>query len=243
MVRIWSAILALLLAFGILPVQAQALQPRASIVSFGLWDAQKLFRLEAARGAAVLAKDFGAGPRVTIRANTPRHPDATPAALAEALRLTARGMDKERDVLFVLLTSHGSQDGIAVRIGRGVVLISPAALGAMLARTGVKHRVLIISACYSGVFANALADADTLVLTAADADHPSFGCTNTATSTYFGQALFNEALRQTRSLPQAFELAKVSIAKRERAQKFDPSNPQMRGGENVLPLLDALAGK
>ena len=241
MIWIRFVILELSLALGAVPVLGQSPQPRASIVAFGLWDAQKLFRLEAARGAAVLAKDFAAGPRVIVRANTPGHADATPSALADALKAAAQGMDKERDVLFVLLTSHGSQDGIAVRIGRGVVLISPAALGAMLARTGVKHRVLIVSACYSGVFADALADADTLVLTAADADHPSFGCTNTATSTYFGQALFNEALRKTRSLPQAFQLAKASIAKRERAQKFDPSNPQMRGGQNVLPLLDALA--
>jgi Peptidase C13 family len=46
----------------------------------------------------------------------------------------------------------------------------------MLARTGVRHRVVVISACYSGVFIPRLANPDMLVITAADADHPSFGC-------------------------------------------------------------------
>jgi len=40
-----------------------------------------------------------------------------------------------------------------------------------------------------------LANPDTLVITAADADHPSFGCRDKAKWTYFGNAFFNIALR------------------------------------------------
>jgi hypothetical protein len=49
-------------------------------------------------------------------------------------------------------------------------------LADMLARTGMRYKVVVISACYSGVFIPRLANPDTLVITAADADHPSFGC-------------------------------------------------------------------
>jgi hypothetical protein len=40
------------------------------------------------------------------------------------------------------------------------------------------------------VFVPALADARTLVITAAAADRPSFGCEDGATWTYFGDAFF-----------------------------------------------------
>lgn len=210
---------------------------RVSIVAFGLWDEQNVFQLEASRGAAILAQDFSAGGRVTVRANTRRRGDATPQALRDALLDTARKMDAERDVLVVLLTSHGSPEGIAVKIGRQVQVISPQRLGAWLAATGIKRKVIIVSSCYSGVFADALADAQTLVITAADSTHPSFGCTSTATWTYFGQAFLGHALHQTHSLAKAFALARAEIGARERAQRFDPSNPQMKGGEAVLPVL------
>ena len=220
---------------------AQSGVPRSSIVSFGLWDAQSVFQLESARGARILAQDFHARSRVIVRANSPGRAGATPGALAAALVTGARGLDLENDLLIVFLTSHGSAEGIAVKIGRNVRLIAPSALKEMLAATGVRHKLIIVSACYSGVFADALADPDTLVITAADAGHPSFGCTNTARWTWFGEAFLGEALRQTRSIKQAFELASSSIARRERLEKFDPSNPQMRGGENVVPILNALA--
>lgn len=210
---------------------------RVSIVAFGLWDEQNVFQLEASRGAAILAKDLAAGGRVIVRANTKRRADATPQALREALIDSARNMDAERDVLVVLLTSHGSADGIAVKIGRQIQMISPQQLGTWLAATGIKRKVIIVSSCYSGVFADALANAQTLVITAADSSHPSFGCTSTATWTYFGEAFLGHALRQTHSLAKAFAQARAEVGARERAQRFDPSNPQMRGGEAVLPLL------
>jgi hypothetical protein len=74
----------------------------------------------------------------------------------------------------------------------------------MLDRTGVRHKVVVISACYSGVFIPRLADADTLVITAADAHHASFGCEDKAKWTYFGDAFFDVALQPAKSLKDAF---------------------------------------
>ncbi len=73
-----------------------------------------------------------------------------------------------------------------------------------------------------GVFIPRLADADTLVITAADANHASFGCEDKAKWTYFGDAFFNVALRRAKSLKDAFLLARSLVSKRELRQGFDP---------------------
>jgi Peptidase C13 family len=86
--------------------------------------------------------------------------------------------------------------------------VTPSNLADMLDRTGVRHKIVIISACYSGVFIPRLAEADTLVITAADANHSSFGCRDKAKWTYFGDAFFNVALRRAKSLNDAFLLAR-----------------------------------
>jgi hypothetical protein len=148
-------------------------------------------------------------------------------------------MDAENDVLFVILTSHGSPDGLAVKAGRLTQTLTPSTLADMLGRTGVRHKVVVISACYSGVFIPRLANPDVLVITAADADHPSFGCEDKARWTYFGDAFFNVALRRAKSLQEAFVVARALVRKRELRERFEPSNPLMAGGANVQPLLIA----
>jgi hypothetical protein len=107
----------------------------------------------------------------------------------------------------------------------------------MLNASGARYRVIIISACYSGVFARALAAPRTLVITAAAPDRPSFGCEDGATWTYFGDAFFNQALRRSRTLDDAFCRARDIVTKRERKEGFKPSRPQMAGGSEVLALL------
>ena len=148
-------------------------------------------------------------------------------------------MNGESDILFLILTSHGSPDGLAVNAGRVIETLQPSNLAEMLERTGVRHKVVVISACYSGVFIPRLADADTLVITAADAQHPSFGCQDKAKWTYFGDAFFNVALRRSNNLKEAFLLARSLVSKRELRQGFEPSRPQMAGGGNVEPLFVA----
>ena len=120
-----------------------------------------------------------------------------------------------------------------------LTVITPTRLAAILDRTGVRHKVVVLSACYSGIFIPRLANADTLVITAADRNHPSFGCTDKAKWTYFGDAFFNLALRQSATLKEAFTLARSLVLTWELRSGFEPSQPQMAGGENVEPLLVA----
>ena len=118
-------------------------------------------------------------------------------------------------------------------------MLTPPNLAEMLTRTGVRHKAVVISACYSGVFIPPLAGPDALVITAADANHPSFGCQDGAKWTYFGDAFFNVALRKAKSVTDAFATARELVLKRELRERFQPSNPQMAGGANVEPLLIA----
>jgi hypothetical protein len=209
---------------------------KVSVVSFGLFGDQGVFKSEATGAAQVVVSRFGGGPN-NVQYNSKKGGGATIEALAKSLQVAAKGMDAEKDVLFLILTSHGSPAGLAVKAGRLTQTLTPPNLADMLARTGVRHKVVIISACYSGVFIPRLANPDLLVITAADANHPSFGCEDKAKWTYFGDAFFNVALRQARSVKDAFVVARALVQKRELREHFEPSSPQMAGGSDVLPLL------
>jgi Peptidase C13 family len=238
--RLCAPLVALFLAFAPLfaSVHAAEHHRRVTVVSFGLFGPQGVFRREATAAAHIAASRFGADP-VVVRFNTKTGGDATVETLAATLQAEAKRMNGQSDILFLILTSHGSRDGLAVTTGRVIETLQPSNLAEMLKRTGIRHKVVIISACYSGVFIPPIANADTLVITAADAQHPSFGCQDKAKWTYFGDAFFNVALRQSNNLKDAFLLARSLVSKRELRQGFEPSNPQMAGGANVEPLLVA----
>jgi hypothetical protein len=238
--RLGAALIALVLAVApsVLPAHAVEDARKVSVVSFGLFGDQGVFRSEATGAAQIVAGRFGSGP-VNVKYNSKKGGSATVEALATSLQAAANGMDAESDVLFLILTSHGSRGGLVVKAGRLMQMLTPANLADMLARTGVRHKVVVISACYSGVFIPHLANPDVLVITAADADHPSFGCRDKAKWTYFGDAFFNVALRQAKSVQDAFVVARALVLKRELHERFEPSNPQMAGGANVQPLLAA----
>jgi hypothetical protein len=211
---------------------------KVSVVSFGLYGDQGVFRREATGAAEVVAGRFGSG-SIDVRYNSKTGGGATIQALAKSLLAAAYGLDTENDILFLILTSHGSPDGLAVKAGRFMQTLTPSNLAEMLARTGVRHKVVVISACYSGVFIPHLATPDVLVITAADAEHSSFGCQDKARWTYFGDAFFNVALRQAKSLKDAYVIARALVRKRELSDHFKPSNPLLAGGANVQPLLVA----
>ena len=99
----------------------------------------------------------------------------------------------------------------------------------------------MVSACYSGSFIDELASPTTVIITASAADKMSFGCTNSAEMTYFGQAFFAESLRGNTSFEAAFKDARLRVNERETAMGFEPSEPQMVIGslmETALPAFE-----
>jgi hypothetical protein len=238
--RLAAPLIALVLAVAPLgsPVHAVEGARKVSVVSFGLFGDQGVFRREATAAAQVVAGRFGSGP-INVQYNSKKGGSATIETLAMSLQAAANELDSENDILFLILTSHGSPAGLAVKAGRLMQTLTPGKLADMLAWTGVRHKVVVISACYSGVFIPRLANPNMLVITAADAEHQSFGCRDKAKWTYFGDAFFNVALRQAKSLTDAFFVARTLVQKRELREHVEPSNPLIAGGANVQPLLIA----
>ena len=214
-------------------------EAKGYIVALGLSDDLNVFHSEATRAAAILARYYARGAAAPlVFTNSRNSRAATIESLRGALTQASSRMDREKDILFVFLTSHGSQQGVQIKAGKRRSILQPAELGGLLRETNARNKVLIISACYSGVF-TPLADLRTLVITAADATHPSFGCEETAKWTYFGRAFFSQAMPKTNNLRDTFVLARSLILARERKRGYQPSNPQMRGGEDFVTRLRA----
>jgi len=174
-------------------------------------------------------------------------PLATRDNLAAAVRALAQVMDKDEDVLILFMTSHGTRGGFGLQLpGRPLVELAPRDLAGMLNGAGIRHRVVVVSACYSGVFVRPLANDDTIVITASDARNPSFGCAPGRDWTFFGDAFFNRNLRPGVDLRSAFNDARVLISEWELADGLPPSNPQAHFGgalvEKLAPLFAAKAG-
>lgn len=206
------------------------------ILSFGLWGPQSVFESEAKNAARVLEASLKTKNRTIIGVNTKSRAGATPQIIRSAVQSVSRVIEPD-DVLVFFLTSHGSADGAAIVARDEQTLITPDNVQRLLDESGARYRVVIVSACYSGVFARTLADGRTLVITAASSDRSSFGCRDGATWTYFGDAFFNKSLRGEPRLDVAFEKARALVSQREQREGFDPSNPQIAGGAEVLERL------
>ena len=169
-------------------------------------------------------------------------PLATATNLAFTLKQIGKLMDTEEDVLLLYLTSHGSETHELSVSFWPLALndITPEKLNAMLDEAGIKWRVIVISACYSGGFANALQGSTTLVATAAAADKTSFGCGTESEFTYFGEAVFKDQLNHQSSFITAFQQANMSIGQREVREKLEASMPQLSIGAEIKPKLEQL---
>ncbi|WP_313457741.1 C13 family peptidase [Pseudomonas sp.] len=199
---------------------------------------QSVFLREADYVSNMLRVRFGAHGQVTLvnhRDQMATRPMATRESLSRAARTLAERSGPE-DLVFIYLTSHGSQDHQLVLDQPRLQLadLSADALASALAPLKNRDKVIVISACYSGGYIAPLKDEHTLIMTAARADRVSFGCSEEADFTYFGDALFAQALNQTDDLKQAFELARDSVAERERREGFEASEPQMWAPPAVL---------
>jgi hypothetical protein len=168
-------------------------------------------------------------------------PRAEPRNFAAAVHAVAGVMDRNEDVLLLMMTSHGDAQGFALQLpGKVTATLTPQEVAATLAREGITNRLVIVSACYSGIFLPPLANDDTVVLTAADDKSASFGCATQREWTYFGDAFFRQSLRPGTGLRAAFEQARVLIHGWELMDKAKPSNPQAHFGPALMAKLEPL---
>ncbi len=218
----------------------------AYVVTIAL-DSDPVFAREAREAGRVLGQRYDAAGRTVMLAGPDGARDDLPHGSIESLIVSlaaiAEVMDANEDVLVLYTTSHGNELGLAYHYGdTGYGVLSPARFKAVLEELGIKRRILMLSACFSGVFVDPLADPDTAILTAAASNRSSFGCEAENDWTFFGDALVNNALRSPKPLAQAADDAVNLIAKWEAERRLLASLPQVRIGNGVgewLPALEA----
>jgi len=220
--------------------------PKAFFLGFAGVGEQKVFAQEIGLASRVLSERYGMESRGLSLINDQRDLERAPLASVSGLKYALRGlaarMNLDRDVLFLVISSHGASEP-AIAVSNSDLPLNDMTdedLAGALSDSGVKWRVIIISACYAGGFIDALKNPRTIVITAAAADRTSFGCSNDRDLTYFGEAFFRDALPEARSLRDAFERAKSAIASREGRERVDASKPQAYFGAELETKLAAM---
>lgn len=226
-----------------------ALQPQragqidAYVVSVAL-DSDPVFGREAREAAKVLTRRYDASGRALVLTRGADTPAGSLESLTLGLARVAELMDKQQDVLVLYATSHGAKIGIAYHDGdEGYGILSPARLAEILDELGIRNRLLILSACYSGVFVPLLSNETTALLTAASSERTSFGCRAENDWTFFGDALVNHALRKPQPLDDALIEAREMISGWEMSNRLPSSNPQATVGEGVEAWLVPLEAR
>jgi hypothetical protein len=134
----------------------------------------------------------------------------------------------------VYFTSHGSPSGIVM----GDDTYAPSSLAQMLDNTcSTRPTVVIVSACFSGVFVPALEAPNRMILTAARPDRTSFGCGSSNYYTFFDQCVL-ETLPASSDFLSLGRGVQVCVAARERKEHMaPPSEPQLWIGAEAQTSL------
>jgi hypothetical protein len=226
-----------------------ALQPQRAgtvdaYVVVAALDSDGVFGREAREAGRVLARRYDAAGRTIVLASGGTEPRGSPNNLAAALARVAEAMDPREDVLVLYTTSHGAPWGVVYNDSdSGFGAMSPTWLWLTLQTLGIQNRLLIVSACYSGVFVPMLASDTTAILTAASGERSSFGCQADADWTFFGDALINHALRKPQPLAVAAAEAQRTIAGWEKQGDLIPSEPQVSIGAGTGAWLGAIEAR
>jgi hypothetical protein len=219
--------------------------PGVYFVGFAGDGDQAVFRREALYAAQAFGARFDSAQRSVLLINDVQdrnsYPLASVSGLAQTLKLLTSRMNPDEDVLVLFLTSHGSEEGLEVQNGTiPLAQLAPADLRQALDDSGIRWRVVVVSACYAGVFLDELKTDTTAVVTAADAEHSSFGCDPDRELTWFGEAFLKDALPGSDSLEGAFHKAAALIARREEAEHQVHSSPQLFIGPLMRAKLEEL---
>lgn len=220
----------------------------AYVLVVGL-DSDPVFGREAREAGKVLSRRFdGAGRTLVLAGGDGRGGGALAMGSLHALNLALARvgelMDPAEDVLVLYTTGHGAPYGMTYRDGdEGFGVLTPARLAGLLDELGIRNRLLILSACYSGAFVPALYGETTALFTAASAGRTSFGCAADNDWTFFGDAMVNRALRKPQPLAAASAEALKLVGEWEAGKGYGPSYPQVSIGGRVDSWLKPLEAR
>ena len=210
-------------------------------VGFASFSAQDVFANEARHVEALFQRSLDAEGRTALLVNSRDALDSLPLANGHNLGAVLRGisakMDRE-DLLYLHMTSHGSTaHEFSVSFENlGLNDLSAADIGRIVNEADLPWRIIVVSACYSGGYIDALKSPTTLVMTASDAKKASFGCEHGREFTYFGKALYQDNLADS-DYPAAFQRAVEAVTLREEQEGLEPSEPQIWVGAAIADKL------
>jgi hypothetical protein len=206
------------------------------------WAGLDVFAKEIDGGLASIARLLPIKDRTVRLINNPATVETLPLAsrhnFTAAVHAMGDVMNKDDDVLVLLMTSHGDPNGFGLQLpDQKPIDLTPKQVAETLDQEGIKNRVVIVSACFSGIFLPPLANDNTIVITAADDQHTSFGCAPERDWTYFGDAFLRQSLQPGTDFGQAFVRARTLIQGWELMDHAPPSNPQAHFGPALVAKL------
>jgi hypothetical protein len=207
---------------------------------------QEVFRREVEFVRGQFDRDFGTRGRslalVNSRNTVATAPMATVTSIREAVKGIAARMDRDNDILFLYMTSHGGKDHEFQLKQNAMTLrgIKPKELAEILDESRIRWKVVLVSACYSGGFVDPLKGESTMVITASRADRTSFGCADENDFTYFGRAFFREALPASGSFFEAFTKAQGLVGEWEKKDKTPEAERSLPQVYSPLPISEQL---
>lgn len=209
---------------------------------------EKVFAEEIKLAAQRVGAKYGSAARSVLLINDRRDlttwPLATGINLDHAARAIARVMNRDEDVLFLALSSHGNRYAQIIVENTGVPEsgLDADSVAQVLRAADIRWKIVVVSACYAGTFIRPLADDHSVIITAASKSRSSFGCSDDRDLTYFGEAFYRDALPGAARLRDAVDAARGIIRAREKAEGVKPSHPQSFFGsmtERKLAELEA----
>ncbi|WP_165188642.1 C13 family peptidase [Caulobacter soli] len=136
------------------------------------------------------------------------------------------------------LTSHGAPEGAVLDED----ILPPALLAAVIDDAcPARPSIVVISACFSGVFVKPLQRDDRMILTAARPDRTSFGCSEDDKYPYFDDCFLSSAT-SAHDFAALGRAVQTCVARRERDTGAEPaSEPQLWIGPGLRPVLPLYA--
>ena len=173
-------------------------------------------------------------PHIHVLSATPVEGRAEPASAERVLARIAALRPGPGEACLVFVTSHG-QRGEGIWLAYSGEFLRPAELAqALSAGCARAPTVVVASGCFTGGF-TALRAPNRVIVTAARADRPSFGCAVERTYAVFDECLLS-SLPQEATWRGVVDATRRCVGQRENDMQATPSEPQATFGTKVRNL-------
>ncbi|MFO1415017.1 MAG: C13 family peptidase [Burkholderiales bacterium] len=219
-------------------------------VAYAPYAGDDAFREQAEAAQRMMDTRWDTDGRSLVLVNNPQTlvtaPFATVTHLREVLNEIGGAIDPDDDVVMLFLTSTTAANGKLAALLPPLTLVElgPAGLKQLLEDAGIKWRIIVVSACESGRFVQALQDEYTLVITDTSAGGTAFGCGGRTPVSEFADVFFGEAMAKANTFEAAFNAAKAKMAEREKEAGYSPgAAPQFVMGAEMAEKIKTLGRK